>query len=315
MENRKYSLIINGDDLGLSESVNQSLLWAADKGILSSLSLMVNMPEADQALIDLAEIRKENPEFRPGLGLHFCLTSGRALSDPADIPDLADTNGRFRCGFLSLLRGVHKKSFLDQIQREFSLQFERFLEYKGKYDLIMDHLDSHQHIHCIPGIFDLLRKTAEKYEIVLRITHEEFGSTARFFRSICKRIPGGIAKKIILDTLLWKSRCGLRRSGSDRVGYFGIIDTGKMDESSILAITRVIPKIARRSGIQAFEINLHPWDFDQTDLTGLDVSEDDRIFASSTWRKQEWNALMNPANILNSMEKEGIRLARFADLR
>lgn len=310
---KNYSLIINGDDLGLSASVNRSLLEAAERGILSSVSLMVNMPYCRQALNDLAEIAGKNTAFRPGLGLHFCLTSGRALSPPDTIPDLVDYEGRFRCGFLSLLRGSGQKSFLDQIHREFTAQFERFLQYQSEYDFLMDHLDSHQHIHCIPAIFDLLWETAKEQGIVLRITQEKFGSISRFFSSMSKRFPGGIAKKIILDTLLWKNRRKWQRSGLDQVGYFGIIDTGHMDEASMMGIIRSIPKIAHRTGVRSFEINLHPWNLDPEDFSRLDTSKDDRIFASSPWRKREWDALMNPDRILNLMQQEGIRLTRFTD--
>ena len=43
-------LIVNADDLGLSEGVNRGILEAAQQGIVSSSTVMVNMPAAEAGI-------------------------------------------------------------------------------------------------------------------------------------------------------------------------------------------------------------------------------------------------------------------------
>src|SRR5271157_1529204 len=77
-------LIVNADDFGRSESINQAVIRAHREGILTTASLMVNEPAAEQA----ARLARENPGL--GVGLHLALVCGAAALAPARIPHLAD---------------------------------------------------------------------------------------------------------------------------------------------------------------------------------------------------------------------------------
>jgi chitin disaccharide deacetylase len=65
-------LIVNADDLGLTDAVNAGVFAAHERGIVTSTSLMVGRPAAPAAVEELAE--------HPGLavGLHFELEDCRA---------------------------------------------------------------------------------------------------------------------------------------------------------------------------------------------------------------------------------------------
>src|SRR5277367_5029828 len=82
-------LIVNADDFGRSESVNQAVIRAHREGILTTASLMVNEPFADEAV----RLALENP--RLGVGLHLSLVCGTAALPQARIPHLADSRGHF----------------------------------------------------------------------------------------------------------------------------------------------------------------------------------------------------------------------------
>src|SRR6266700_1143108 len=60
-------LIVNGDDFGLSEGVNGGIIEAAERGILTSASLMVRQPAAAAAGAYTRETRKIS------VGLHLDL--------------------------------------------------------------------------------------------------------------------------------------------------------------------------------------------------------------------------------------------------
>jgi chitin disaccharide deacetylase len=100
-------LIVNADDFGLTEGVNQGIIEAHTGGIVTSTSLMVDAAAAEQAVRLAAG--------HPGLsiGLHF-VDDTPALDDP-----------------------VHAA-------REFAAQLERFRALMGSEPT---HVDSHHHVH------------------------------------------------------------------------------------------------------------------------------------------------------------------------
>jgi chitin disaccharide deacetylase len=57
-------LIVNGDDFGASRGVNLGIVEAHERGILTSASLMVDAPAAEEA----AQLASEHPKL--GVGLH-----------------------------------------------------------------------------------------------------------------------------------------------------------------------------------------------------------------------------------------------------
>jgi len=104
-------LIVNADDFGADEHVNRGIIQAHARGIVTSASLMVDMPGA-RAAVRLAG-------RHPGLsvGLHVDFTSkGRTI-------DLSDSGA---------------------LQRELSRQLDAFRALTGT---LPTHLDSHHHMH------------------------------------------------------------------------------------------------------------------------------------------------------------------------
>ncbi|HTU85475.1 MAG TPA: ChbG/HpnK family deacetylase [Solirubrobacteraceae bacterium] len=100
-------LIVNADDFGLTEGVNRGIVEAHTGGVVTSASLMVEGPGAEQA----AALAGEHPAL--SVGLHFV----------DDGPDL-DRPGH--------------------IEREFARQLERFRALTGSDPT---HVDSHHHVH------------------------------------------------------------------------------------------------------------------------------------------------------------------------
>ena len=62
-------LIVNGDDFGASHGVNVGVIEAHDRGILTSTSMMVDMPASAEA----GRLAARHPAF--GVGLHVVLRS------------------------------------------------------------------------------------------------------------------------------------------------------------------------------------------------------------------------------------------------
>lgn len=139
----KY-LIVNGDDFGASGGINRGVAEAHRNGILTSASLMVDMPRAAEA----AEMSRQLPAL--GVGLHAVFTSedGMPLIDFSDIRLCRD----------ELLR---------QAQR-----FERLM---GRPPT---HLDSHHNIHRDGRLLPVFVAVSRERDLPLR-EH----SAARYFSS------------------------------------------------------------------------------------------------------------------------------------
>jgi predicted glycoside hydrolase/deacetylase ChbG (UPF0249 family) len=121
LTDRKRILIVNADDFGLSNGVNEGILRALNEGILRSTSLMVRAPAAYEA----AKLAQAHPAL--GVGLHF------------DIGEWTFRNGSWEPLYLRV-----SPDDSDALEAELSAQLERFEALAGRAPT---HVDSHQHVH------------------------------------------------------------------------------------------------------------------------------------------------------------------------
>jgi predicted glycoside hydrolase/deacetylase ChbG (UPF0249 family) len=105
-------LIVNGDDFGTTRGINRGIMEAHRQGILTSASLMVDMPASEEA----ARLSRAAPDLSVGLHVHFDGPAGERQAD---------------------LDGARCRAELDR-------QFSRFLELLGRRP---SHLDSHHNVH------------------------------------------------------------------------------------------------------------------------------------------------------------------------
>ena len=149
-------LIVNGDDFGLSPGVNQGIVEAFHDGILTSTTAMTNMP----GFHDAVETAREHPELP--VGIHLTLLWGQPVTEPKLIPSLVDKRGNFpRSAANILVRNACGRLTGDEITLEFRNQIRKFLD----AGLTPSHIDTHQHIHCLPLILDCIIAAASKFGI------------------------------------------------------------------------------------------------------------------------------------------------------
>lgn len=130
---KKYC-IVNGDDFGASPGINRGIVEAHQKGILTSTSLMVDMPAAAEA----ARLGRDLSSL--SIGLHIVLTH---------------EDGTPRIDFDSAA------TCRDEIAR----QWVRFLELMGRPPT---HLDAHHNIHRDERLTPLFMEWARLMMIPLR---------------------------------------------------------------------------------------------------------------------------------------------------
>jgi len=123
------ALIINGDDFGLSPGVNDGIIEAHTRGVLTSTSLMVTAPAAEQA----AKLATNHPDL--SVGLHFV----------DDSPSVDDPH---------------------YAAEQFNAQLERFRELTGRDPT---HVDAHHHVHARGARITTFARLVEPLGVPLRL--------------------------------------------------------------------------------------------------------------------------------------------------
>ena len=156
-------LIINADDFGWSESVNQAVAQAHMFGPVSSASLMTCGP----ALAQAGEISRANKGL--GVGLHFTLTQARPVAPVDQVRSLCNSSGRFFSRGQLMTRLFTGRIRPAQVRAELAAQLA-LAEQQG---LSLTHIDGHQHIHVLPKISGLVLETAKQRGLAVRVPLEQ----------------------------------------------------------------------------------------------------------------------------------------------
>ena len=287
-------LVINADDLGMAICVNEAVEKAHREGIVSSASLLANGPALKHALDHVV-----HPHPRLGTGVHLCLTSGRPLSPPDEVPDLVGKDGRFRHGFVSLLAAcsVSPERLMPQIEGE----FERQVDHLKQLGLNVDHLNAHRHIQVIPLIRQAMLEVARRHRIpVTRVPYEpcrlrDLASSFRRPVTLLRNMP----KRTVLATLL-------RRDRKESLWpVYGILDSGAISEASLMSI------VSRIRSSRA-EIVVHPATRPAEPLDA-DLAKGDRAFLASAARQEELRALQSP-RVRDAVVASGFQIVSFGSV-
>jgi hopanoid biosynthesis associated protein HpnK len=142
-------LIVNADDLGLTSGVNRGILQAFEDGIVTSASLLVTGSAAEEAV----ELARRNPGL--DVGLHLALVEEQAVLGREVLPSLVDETGRFpRTSGEFFRRAFLGRINWNEVEREIAAQIAGFHETGVR----LSHLDSHQHVHMFPPVFQIVRR-------------------------------------------------------------------------------------------------------------------------------------------------------------
>ncbi|MBQ9503710.1 MAG: ChbG/HpnK family deacetylase [Lachnospiraceae bacterium] len=188
-------IIINGDDFGISREVNKAISECFEERILTSTTLMVNMPYADEAV----ELAKEQG-FYESVGLHFNLTGGTPLTDSIKaMKRFCRKNGTFNAYFqkhtASRLRLT--KEELACVAEEAEAQIRKYIS----YGLPARHLDSHHHVHTNLPVWRVLVPLLHKYDFrSVRLSRNLFKRTAPLNAVYKKFFNSGLKKSRFITT-------------------------------------------------------------------------------------------------------------------
>ena len=286
------NLIVNADDLGWTESVNQGITEAHRQGLVTSTSLLAN----GRAFASALDVSRNSPAL--GIGVHLNLSDGAPIADVGGVQSLLNEKGQFAGGPETLLlRIASRKLSMEEVEREWDAQIRKIKE----AGVTPTHLDGHKHVHMLPGLFDVALRLARRHGIgAIRIAHEESKLRAVLSagqeRSAKVLLVQGIQARG-LKLLVRDAREMAERAGIAAADYFcGIAQTGVMTREGMERLLEVLPD-------GTTEFMCHPGCVDEelrTSATRLKES-----------RQQELEILTDPG-IRKLVATKGIRLINYA---
>jgi predicted glycoside hydrolase/deacetylase ChbG (UPF0249 family) len=208
-------LIVNADDFGFTRDVNEGIVTAHRRGILTATTLMANAAAFDDAV----RLARETPTL--DIGCHLVLIGGESLVTgkplPASVPQLLGALARRR--------------------------IRPYEELKEQVRKICDagirptHLDTHKHTHLAPPVLDAVMRLAEEFDIRWVRRPMDFPMSA---------IPVPPLKRLVSGSLsLMRRRFHrvLTRHGCHTTDHFaGFQITGTFRTQELVALLRILPE-------------------------------------------------------------------------
>jgi chitin disaccharide deacetylase len=174
----RAAVVINADDLGLSSATDRAILESFGANLITSASLMTNMPAFEDAV---ALVRGAHLDDR--IGVHLNLTDGRPLTEPIrHLPGLCDPTGSLLRRRGSVWRLSREEAAA--IELELSAQVAAALE----AGLTPSHLDSHHHVHTQWPIASIVLRIAAAHRIPMIRLARNCGPMAAGPRQLYKSV-------------------------------------------------------------------------------------------------------------------------------
>ena len=278
-------LIVNADDFGRHPLVNQAVAQAVDKGGLLSASIMAGKEYFAEAVA----LAKERPQL--GIGVHLTLVDGRPVLPAAEIPSLVAADGNFFADHGAFVkRFVKGKISIADIRRELAAQMDKVLA----AGLVPTHIDSHQHMHMLPGIFPLaLELAAERGIKRVRISRGIYGNPFTPWPGI-----GDLVGKFGLEALACRNKRLAKRYGfACPDNFVGQVAGGAVSAEFML-------DLAAKFTQGTVEVMLHP---------GLD----NEVLAREAGWQHDYEGELQAvclAEVKAALDQQGIALVNFAHL-
>jgi chitin disaccharide deacetylase len=277
-------IIINADDYGIHEKINEGIIDLLKVGGVNSLSIVASGKAYDQGVMALRAINFKK------LGVHLTLVGGeKSITEPKIFTN--NSNNRVNSFYIDRFT-VFIKTLLyyetakKEIYEEFNAQIDKVIS----SGFTISHLDSHQHMHLFPPIAEIVCKlAAEKSIPFIRLPYIDKLNTKEY------NILMYAAVNCFAKLLKYK----IFRHGLTNIDFRGFNESGKLS-------SRKLEKILSELSCKYTEIMCHPGK--ESDLLKEAYGE-----WGLAWAK-EYKALGKIPNIILKSKNE-IKYANYEDVR
>ena len=275
------TLVINADDLGFAPGVNRGIFEAHAAGTVTSASMIVTAPAFAEAA---EQVQRDSPGL--GVGLHLNLVTGAPLSR---VPSLVDpATGRFHSLDALVRRALAGQVDPTDVRRECEAQLAALVA----AGVTPTHLDSHRHVHAMPGFLPAVAAVAHDAKIPV---------VRRPLDRVSLLDPVASAKMLVVHAAWRTALTGVAPAHRGLLGraphFRGISMQGMPDiRDRLLATIDQLP-------IGATEIMVHPG-YDDEVLAAQDAFRAERAV--------ELKALCDPA-VVARVRKGDVKLVSFRE--
>jgi hypothetical protein len=251
----KIRLIVQGDDLGAAQSVNEGTIAAFREGVMTSTNVIV--PGA--WFLDAARLLAENPKL--DAGVHLCLSSewDRVKWGPlTKAPSLVDSDGYFpsliRAQEGSAKLALNRMSFrLAEVEAEFRAQIELCKKHVARVSYVWGHMGC---TTVSPEIAALTEKLAAEYKLAAprhATVVKPMGAVWKREMNADERAAAMVARlgELTDGTWMFVEHASLDTPESRAMGHEGYMDVAR-DRQAVLDAWRhrSVKEAVARLGIQ-----------------------------------------------------------------
>jgi predicted glycoside hydrolase/deacetylase ChbG (UPF0249 family) len=146
-------LIVNADDLGATQGVNTAIFALMTSGRIRSATLLANGRAFDEAVSRIGDF----PHC--SFGVHLNVATRMPVGDASELAPILGADGQFRAA--AVRRLFVPQPVCDAVLREWSSQVAKV----KSAGVAVSHIDSHHHVHTIPGLFGTLKRLQREFGI------------------------------------------------------------------------------------------------------------------------------------------------------
>jgi predicted glycoside hydrolase/deacetylase ChbG (UPF0249 family) len=226
------NLTINADDFGLDERVSRAILLCLEEGLINSFSVFPFADSFHDRL--LKDIVGRFPDVK--IGVHMSMVGPSEICPLDNDPkEFSEHKGHFLDFLARYMTGRYS---VERVRQEWKSQIEFVGHYVGGAGNLA-HLDSHQHLHVLPGLWPVAKALQREFGIPrLRVPYESL------LRAVAYRFPFGIG----LQALAWLRR---ERNSPAFIGFFS--STRFTLSANLCRLSRI-----QRGKAGRFELMVHP---------------------------------------------------------
>lgn len=252
----------HADDYGVCLEQCERILSCYRDGALNSISILPNVPDLGGAL---ALLNQEDPKHVIRRVLHLNFVEGKPLAGAKQVPLLVDKEGYFDKSFIRYFIWSHTAAGKRRAELKRQLCVEIRAQLRAvtvEHDFHISAVDSHQHYHMIPIVFDCLMavlgepESAQQQILQVRIPTDPLKPVLSVKSP--RRIPAvNLLKWLILKTSSKRNVRVLLQKGIEVPVFFGILYTCEMRWEIVKALFPAYKKYANDKGT-SLELMFHP---------------------------------------------------------
>ncbi len=251
----RLALIVHADDFGETVEITEGICRAIEAGVITSTSVMANMPGTADALGRIAPL-----EERASFGAHINLCEGSPLSRAWRA---RDRDGRFEGKRALAARALGGRLSLREVEAEIAAQIALLRDAGVR----LSHADGHKHLHQLPVVATATANILPRFGIErVRITRSARWGTVRGASGVARELLARRAARVF-------ARARLRSP------------QGTLDIRDLMGNPNPLPLLAGRARAPqlTLEICCHP---------GTEAADHGKPGSHERWRELEF--LLSP---------------------